>query len=112
MTTTTPKHTPTPWMVGNDGDPVILAGDNSWNRGRVAILPRVFVEEREANAAHIVRCVNGFDGMLDALRQVYAWLDNIYDVDEESGTGRKTEHPSGGGEILRAVRNAPDSVGD
>lgn len=79
------KHTPGPWFV-------TLRPDRIAHRGPLGIMRAVatahagrFIEddmagsyagailapEAIANAAHIVRCVNSHDALLDALREAY-----------------------------------------
>lgn len=61
------KHTPTPWKCV-DGD----IGNETTKEGVVfheGIYGKT-VEQAEANAAHIVRCVNAHDGLVRALRTI------------------------------------------
>jgi hypothetical protein len=52
------SHTPTPWAIdGFNGDNLIYHGNE-----------RVCVEIADANAEHIVRCVNSYDRLVAALR--------------------------------------------
>lgn len=69
------KHTPIPWEVATDED------------GRVAVikgcsfLTYAFPTDLgfetgspEANAAHIVKCVNMHDELVEALKEVHDWF--------------------------------------
>ena len=69
----TPTHTPTPWkyregwecyqLCSANGMPIGLTDYPSDGRN-------IFREEAEANAAHIVRCINVHDQLVEALRLV------------------------------------------
>lgn len=65
----TKEHTPTPWIVDTVtyGDIWIVADKESW-------VPRIchIPDYSEANAAHIVKCVNMHDELVEALKQAYA----------------------------------------
>lgn len=70
------KHTPTPWhincaeIMSHDNQFIICdpyAGRANRIQGdRLAMLP---IDEREANAAFIVRAVNGFDALITHLKE-------------------------------------------
>lgn len=71
------KHTPTPWQTAvssseildiKAGKVVIAAvyGRHAHNGGHP-----IPTEEAQANAAHIVRCVNCFDELLAAAKLIY-----------------------------------------
>lgn len=73
-------HTPTPWRVYKDIDPrtylhtkfVGVAGP--LKTVQVALCGKLSNTEAEANAAHIVRCVNSHAALVEALRMcVAAW---------------------------------------
>jgi len=66
------KHTPTPWFVGG-----VTIWDTS-GRSLIAECPQPEwlgarkLTNREANAAHIVKCVNAHDAFVAALRDLLA----------------------------------------
>lgn len=66
------KHTPTPWHY-TPGNPMVYgASTDSKGGGRqeVALAREVYMNrsERETNAAHIVKCVNLHDELVEALK--------------------------------------------
>lgn len=72
------KHTPTPWSIGNDKykRPTYIKGTVNGNYQRICqtlSTPSTNTsEQRIANAAHIVKCVNAHDGLVAALKQAYS----------------------------------------
>jgi len=69
---TTATHTPTPWRVGGHCQPFqivhsVRIANGTFVNDSVAYVPETR-EEYEANAAHIVRCVNAHDRLVAALR--------------------------------------------
>jgi hypothetical protein len=60
----TPKHTPTPWRVGDAGFTVF--GPKTDQPSPVTIAPC----KSKANAAHIVKCVNLHDELVDFALEV------------------------------------------
>lgn len=67
MTTAT-NHTPTPWRIGDAGRTVF--GPPNGNPS-----PETVAHTSRANAAHIVRCVNGHDALVAALRDLTRYVD-------------------------------------
>lgn len=80
-------HSPTPWAIHGDDGTLIGANDDKmmlahmtyrhmthpeWDRGLV---------QGQANARHIVRCVNAHDGLVAALRDACAVLDAFLNTD-------------------------------
>lgn len=59
------KHTPTPWQIDVKGEGAITGKDGQLI-GRLNNTERN--EERDANAAFIVRCVNAHDELVEALQ--------------------------------------------
>ncbi len=66
------KHSPAPWCIGRgpNGE-VEIWGRMSFNAS--PILASMEHDPREANAIAIVRAVNSYDVMLDALQAVINW---------------------------------------
>lgn len=101
----TNEATPTPWHVeirSDDGE--IVGGDDSW----VATVGTSAVDE--ANADLIVRAVNAYQPMLDALREAEAELDTLVEFEyrrgpDESGVNGTTESRL---ETVRAAIAAAD----
>jgi hypothetical protein len=66
-------HTPTPWLV-----------DEPWQIWAESIGEYVAITDVEgdgrtpyaANAEYIVRCVNSHDDLVEALQDLYEWLDS------------------------------------
>lgn len=58
------KPTPRPWKWAHDGYQAILSG----NKNFVELIQLQPTELSEANAAHIVKCVNMRDELVEALR--------------------------------------------
>ena len=79
----TTNHTPGPWTVseGATGERTVI-----WAKG--AYLARIdgncgqSQADREANAAHIVRCVNAHDELVAALEAITAAVDSWQDDDQ------------------------------
>jgi hypothetical protein len=71
MTTQT-KRTPTPWVnsIANisGGDYGIASCHNPFNKTKFGITPEL--EAAEANAAHIVKCVNAHDDLVEAIKAI------------------------------------------
>lgn len=73
-------HTPTPWEAESD---------SVWHEdfGRVALLAAPHHPDGEkiasANAAHVVKCVNSHDALVEALEHVMAMHDDAYLRDHE-----------------------------
>src|SRR5687768_17042145 len=71
---TTPEtqaHTPTPWQywrTGIDGDAVALGPNGKYP---IAKMLGGNVELNEANAAHIVHCVNSHNELVEALQRIH-----------------------------------------
>ena len=85
------EHTPTPWMVSKEQDNqyVIRHPGEKWDLA-TCWFPRAAVregdkdseafwdalrDEQDANAAHIVKCVNSHDALVEALREVVSDID-------------------------------------
>ena len=75
------KHTEVPWGFYKDEDGNVLAITypiGKTRRGEICAMPvtgpwtKCVKEEINANAAHIVKCVNNFDAMLAELERLYA----------------------------------------
>jgi hypothetical protein len=75
------KHTPTPWSFGGYssymGVQIMAQPDPKKNtiiiastRSAQAEEPKAFREEVEANAAHIVHCVNAYPDLVEALKEI------------------------------------------
>ena len=64
------KHTPTPWVLGPNGLD-IRDGKHEDKIVTVDYVDHIASEQQEANAAHIVKCVNAHDGLVEALRLAY-----------------------------------------
>jgi hypothetical protein len=64
------KHTPTPWKIGTDSEghqPMVYS-----ERGHEILICSLYsrsVAEAQANAAHIVKCVNGHEALVEALKE-------------------------------------------
>ena len=70
-------HTPTPWEILREADGAIAIGNKSLPH--VAVVryshnPVLSKETGKANASHIVKCVNLYDGLVGALELL---IDNI-----------------------------------
>lgn len=67
------SHTPTPWSIESN-DLVTIYADDDCDLHPIASTagnPTCrMLDEQEANAAHIVRCVNAHDELVTALRNV------------------------------------------
>jgi hypothetical protein len=66
-------YTPTPWHILREGDGVIAIGNKSLPH--VAVVryshnPALSKETGKANAAHIVKCVNMHDKLVEALKRL------------------------------------------
>jgi hypothetical protein len=80
------KHTPTPWQIGSKVPNFIYARDgldiiaqcDSWNESTRA--------EENANAAHIVRCVNAHDALVAALELCDGYLTDAMRLREHART--------------------------
>lgn len=57
-------HTPAPWRVHSTTDEIGYFSDSLNNRVGVAFVNNVGDEGAQANAAHIVKCVNMFDELV------------------------------------------------
>lgn len=93
------KHTPTPWRV--EADTTLIWGDcnpdDNSTRGMGYPIAKCninpsgnwstgpYADEGAANAAHIVKCVNLHDELVEALKQAYAVsrAHNYFDIDIE-----------------------------
>lgn len=65
------SHTPTPWKINKQDTGMNDSG--TIEGGGIIIVPDVYGESKEradGNAAHIVRCVNNHDALLQALKTV------------------------------------------
>ena len=69
------SHTPTPWKLGAEYGNLkteIVAQDRAiavvWTKNQIDKCTFENWAEGMANAAHIVRCVNNFDALIEALR--------------------------------------------
>lgn len=75
MSRTKQGHSVTPWVVYDDGlaedsSDIIMAHIDGENYDIAAMSDELPVEVRKANAAHIVRCVNSHDALLEAAEDV------------------------------------------
>ena len=70
--TNQPKHTATPWQI-----------EGCWigNGFKIAEVQRIGTEEGKANAEFIVRAVNSHDVLVEALKEVRIYLENLDTVD-------------------------------
>jgi hypothetical protein len=68
------KHTPTPWHIGSKVPNFIYARDGLDIIAQCDSANESTRAEENANAAHIVRCVNAHDALVAA-------LDNLLNVD-------------------------------
>lgn len=59
------QHTATPWNVVNESNGTFIDS----KIGRIASLESGYQTMRDANAAHIVKCVNSFDDLVNALQR-------------------------------------------
>jgi hypothetical protein len=79
------QHTPTPWKVGQPlGEGAIQIqseGINSYGNFILAEIPNR-VEEDQANASHIVKCVNLHDELVHALHVALAWVPSVIEREE------------------------------
>ena len=102
------KHTPTPWSFGGYssymGVQIMAQPDPKKNtiiiasaRSAQAEEPKAFREEVEANAAHIVHCVNTYPDLVKALEKA---------VDEYGKPGGPWNVPSEPGTWISAARAA------
>jgi hypothetical protein len=70
-----PAHSPTPWSVGKYVPELVRdAKDNG-----VASCARLGDGNEEANAAHIVRCVNAHDALVAALKECFGYVKSDYE---------------------------------
>lgn len=78
-------HTPTPWVYDRMGKNTVSTTNISGESGRFVCatgghsdnrLPDHGLSENEANAAHIVKCVNAHDKLVEALRDVLTAYDS------------------------------------
>ena len=69
------KHTPTPWKVtiNQIENPHIIADKD----GQIANTSFSAHANKEANAKHIVKCVNMHDELVSTLEQVKSYLERI-----------------------------------
>lgn len=69
---TQPSHTPTPWKYEKS-----LAGSKQiFGADGIVVFKEALCrrkEENEANAAYIVKCVNGYDPLLEAYQDLIVW---------------------------------------
>lgn len=76
----TATHTPTPWTIKPNQKYLIVAGVPNMDKGRVASCASYdHSSEAEANAAHIVRCVNAHDELVLNLRAAEAYIKVVAD---------------------------------
>ena len=68
------NHTSTPWKVGDRKPYVEIWGPMRMNSS--PILASMEHEPREANAAFIVRAVNSYDQLVDALQKIADLVDS------------------------------------
>jgi hypothetical protein len=62
------QHTPTPWMVEEDGEGVQTISRGGGRDGDIVTNIRYADSRGKADAAHIVKCVNAHDALLEAVR--------------------------------------------
>lgn len=74
LATTTPQHTPTPWIVLHDDH----TGEQFLSAAGYAVPSEPF---RDADLDFIVRAVNAYEPMREALKEAAAWID----ADAEEG---------------------------
>lgn len=81
MNTTKTKisHTATPWRVGDAGNTIFGPKTENPSPETIARLDRT--PNRQANAQHIVHCVNLHAELVEALKDCAASLDRLPDVD-------------------------------
>lgn len=65
------EHTPTPWRLSmNEDDWPVVGPEIETDQAVIATIKWINHTETPANAKHIVRCVNSFDDLLAALREI------------------------------------------
>ena len=64
------KHTPTPWRVIKNGRIVWHKGGDI---GEIVVRSGNY-DEAQANAEHIVKCVNSHDALIEALKGLVDWV--------------------------------------
>lgn len=76
-------HTPTPWQItGVDGYARRFVSDSKGNQVAFCAPIQPTIERGLADAAHIVRCVNSHDALVEALRNLLI-AEKIYDDDDQ-----------------------------
>lgn len=102
------EHTPIPWQIVDDwvystregGEPDLTVAEAP--RSQAYLRDRNLTKEQKAaNAAHIVRCVNAFPEMVDALTSARTHLITL---------GGDTRGMEGGDEIQAAVLDLVDAA--
>ena len=78
------EHTPTPWIICGDGNPIRNVNDPIFyklgiRKGGIRIAEAVGIgeENAKANAARIVHCVNNFDEVLGALKSALYIIEEL-----------------------------------
>lgn len=86
-------HTPTPWQVVKNsmGDPVKIFAPYSLGHVCNCDVRGGDLATREANAAHIVHCVNTHDALVAALRGLIAQHDRPHGFADEHWYARELE---------------------
>jgi hypothetical protein len=79
------KHTPTPWHVGSKVPNYIYARDGLDIIAQCDSANESTRAEENANAAHIVRCVNAHDALIAALEGAIIAMERMNDASDEGG---------------------------
>ncbi len=79
-----PKHTPTPWAVGEHKGDILILRDT---KGKlVQVIANMMIGNTEADAYHIVKCVNAHDELVaileDARKFKGGWREAIVELED------------------------------
>lgn len=80
-------HTPTPWKVADE-----YIFDRHRNEIATTTTSGLSFEEDEANAAHIVKCVNAHDDLVEALETLRSDCQTPIDMYERNGPEFTSPH--------------------
>ncbi len=98
------KHTPTPWHLrdgATNGEVHVCAPGRT-----IAVCDARPPNECEANAEFIVKAVNSYDDMLEALEALVKYVDALNDVSDEGGLTLCDEYDNAVAAIAKAKGEA------
>lgn len=67
------QHTRGTWVTTKKFEIGVISREDDQSNGMVIPFADVFGDNREANAAHIVKCVNAYDELVAALEAMVVW---------------------------------------